>query len=117
VAETAPDAVLEELRPLWLQGDPEVLVAGVADTMQDLGWREVSADQAGGRISAQVVSDLFRFTDDVTVYLHAAGTGLSEARVRSASRVGRGDLGANARHVMDLRAALSARGMVADPPR
>ena len=117
VAETGPDAVLEELRPLWLRGEPAVLAARVADTMRDLGWRAVSTDRAGGRISAQVVSDLFRFTDDVTVHLRDAGAGLSEARVRSASRVGRGDLGANARHVMDLRAALNARGMVADPPR
>ena len=117
VAETGPGAALEELRPLWLRGEPAALVGPVADVMQGLGWRAVSADTANGRIGAEVVSDLLRFTDDVTVYLRDAGAGLSEARVHSASRVGRGDLGANARHVMDLRSALETRGLVADPPR
>lgn len=117
VAETGPQAVLEELRPLWLRGDPPALLVPVAQTMQDLGWREVSSDTAARRVSAEVVSSLFGFTDDVTVYLRDAGAGLSEAQVRAASRVGRGDLGANARHVIDLRAALEARGLVADPPR
>jgi len=117
VAETGPQAALEELRPLWLHGAPAALLAPVAEVMQDLGWRDVSSDPGAKRVRGEVVSALFGFTDDVTVYLRDAGADLSEARVRAASRVGRGDLGANARHVMDLRAALEARGLVADPPR
>lgn len=112
VAETGQDARLEELGPVWLEGTPQALLAAVEEAMREQGWEAVRSDADAATVRGEVVSALFRFTDDVQVRLVASGDGRSEARIRSASRVGRGDLGANARHVMDLVAALHRRGLV-----
>lgn len=110
VATTGAGERLPELRPLLLRGVDEQLLDAVAEACRELGWHNVRVDSAGLRVEAEVVSALFRFIDDVSIELVPGGDSL-EARVRSASRVGRGDLGANARHVMDLRDALAARGL------
>jgi uncharacterized protein (DUF1499 family) len=110
VAVTGAGARLPELRPIVLRGEHHGLLDAVAQACRELQWRHVRVDPAARRVDAQVVSALFRFVDDVSIELRDAGDAV-EARVRSASRVGRGDLGANARHVMDLRAALAARGL------
>ena len=116
VAETGPGARLPELGPLMLRGEPATLAREVAEVCRSLGWEAVAVDPESLTVSAEGVTPLLRFVDDVSIRLVPAG-GAVEARVRSASRVGRGDLGANARHVMDLRAALRARGLTADDAR
>ena len=54
------------------------------------------------RINARFTSLIFRFVDDVTFYIHDNGT----ADVRSASRVGHWDFGANRSRVDSLREQL-----------
>jgi uncharacterized protein (DUF1499 family) len=63
-----------------------------------MGWRISSADAAGGVITAVAVTRLLRFKDDVTVRVRADAGG-SRIDVRSKSRIGRGDLGTNARRI------------------
>jgi uncharacterized protein (DUF1499 family) len=115
VVRTGPDARLPELAALYLRGNAHALLEELAATCRDLGWREVRVDRDAMTVRAEVVSALFGFVDDVEIRLLDADAVALEARVRSASRVGRGDLGANARHVMDLRAAVRARGILLDP--
>lgn len=110
VAETGPDAVLPELGPVYLDGEPRGLLSGIADACRSLGWEDVTVDETARRVTGTVRTRMLRFSDDVVVTLLPAGSGF-EARVRSISRLGRGDLGANARHVMDLRARLEADGL------
>ena len=55
------------------------------------------------RIQARFKSLVLRFTDDVTFYVRDNGVG----EVRSASRVGYWDLGANRRRVESLRSKLA----------
>lgn len=55
-------------------------------------------------IRAQFTSALFRFVDDVQFVIGDDGT----VQVRSASRIGYWDLGANRRRVEDLRDALAS---------
>jgi uncharacterized protein (DUF1499 family) len=55
------------------------------------------------RINARFKSMVLRFTDDVTFYVRENGT----VEVRSASRVGYWDLGANRRRVESLREQLA----------
>ena len=55
------------------------------------------------RINARFKSMVLRFTDDVTFYVRENGT----VEVRSASRVGYWDLGANRRRVESLREKLA----------
>lgn len=115
-AQTGLDAQREELRPILLTGEREAMLQALAVACRDLGWRNVRVDVAAASVQAEVVTPWLRFTDDVQARLLPAADGLLEARVRSASRVGRGDLGANTRHVIDLRAALARAGVLVDPP-
>lgn len=61
-------------------------------------WTLVSSRPEQGAISAEATTRLFRFVDDVTIHC-AEQNGVTLVNVRSASRVGRGDFGQNARNV------------------
>lgn len=59
-------------------------------------------------IYAEVTSRVFRFVDDLELLIAMDG----ELIVRSASRVGNGDLGVNAKRVEQLRDALIEAGLI-----
>jgi len=100
VAETRADHPFPELRTrLVPAADRETVHAAVVRTMAELGWQEIRDDP--DEIRAVVVSPLFRFRDDVTVRLEETEGGML-IHARSASRVGKGDLAANARHLREL---------------
>jgi uncharacterized protein (DUF1499 family) len=65
---------------------------------RDMGWIIVSAESAEGRIEATATTPFFGFRDDVVVRVAPTAKG-SRIDVRSVSRIGRSDLGANARRV------------------
>ncbi|HYD58368.1 MAG TPA: DUF1499 domain-containing protein [Burkholderiales bacterium] len=64
-----------------------------------LEWEIVATDPAAGRIEATATTPWFGFKDDVVVRILPAGTSGSRVDVRSKSRVGRGDAGANAARI------------------
>lgn len=82
------------------RGAGDVFDAAV-DAARDMGWEVVSADRARGRIEATASTRWFGFKDDVVVRLSPDGAG-TRVDVRSVSRVGRGDLGANAQRIRDF---------------
>lgn len=112
VAQTNLKPTLPELSPLLIRGDPQSALRVVMRAAVELGWREVTLDDDAELVRATVVSSLFRFRDDVRVSVSTQRTDHTELHVRSASRVGRGDLGANAHHIMQLRKALQLRGVL-----
>ena len=61
-------------------------------------WTLVSSRPEQGDIRAEAKTRLLRFVDDVVVRVTEEG-GRTAVNVRSASRVGRGDLGQNARNI------------------
>ena len=61
-------------------------------------WTLVSSRPEQGGIQAEVTTRLFRFVDDVTIHC-VEQNGITAVTVRSASRVGRGDFGQNARNI------------------
>jgi uncharacterized protein (DUF1499 family) len=63
-----------------------------------MGWEVVGRDAQAGRIEAVDTTRWFGFKDDIAIRVSAAGAG-SRVDVRSKSRVGRSDLGTNARRV------------------
>jgi hypothetical protein len=101
VAETSPVPRFPELAEPRFAVPPERLFAASAAAVDALGWERVSAPDAGLH-RAVVTTRLWQFRDDVLVRVEPGGEGGSRLVVRSVSRVGRGDLGANARHVLDL---------------
>lgn len=86
------------LGPLMLEADGEQVFSHALATARDLGWKIVAAVPEDGRIEATDRTYWFGFADDVVVRIAAANGG-SRVDVRSVSRVGRSDAGANARRI------------------
>ena len=64
----------------------------------ELGWEIVAAEPDRGRIEATATTFWFRFKDDVVIRLTPRGYG-TYVDVRSKSRIGGGDMGANANRI------------------
>ena len=102
IAETTPDSAFPELRPRRYAA-PAALMFDVARRAADaLQWESSTVDPEARKIEAVVTTKIIKFKDDVTIWVEADGEERSTLFARSASRVGRGDLGANTRHLMNL---------------
>lgn len=75
-------------------------------TAQAQGWTIVAVSPETGLIEASATTFVLGFTDDVVIRV-ADTDGKATVDVRSASRVGRSDMGANARRIKAYLAALS----------
>jgi uncharacterized protein (DUF1499 family) len=95
-----------ELAPIELAVPPAQAFERAREAAQALGWEVTLADPQRGVIEARETSWLFRFVDDVAIRVRPQGSG-SVVDVRSKSRVGQGDLGANAARIRALAAKLS----------
>ncbi len=62
-------------------------------------WKLIRADEGTGLIHAEARTPVFRFVDDVRFKLKLDRNALTRVDMWSASRVGRGDLGTNARRI------------------
>ncbi|GMQ96704.1 MAG: hypothetical protein BMS9Abin15_0380 [Gammaproteobacteria bacterium] len=60
-------------------------------------------------VHAVVTTPLLRFKDDIDVRFELTDEQTSTIHIRSASRFGKGDFGANLSHIMDLQTALNAQ--------
>ncbi|HWM44048.1 MAG TPA: DUF1499 domain-containing protein [Burkholderiales bacterium] len=96
-----------DLQPLQLAVPPAQAFARAQAAAQALGWEIVAADERAGRIEATATTRWFGFKDDIAVRVAAAGSG-SRIDVRSRSRVGRSDLGANAKRIQDFLTRVKA---------
>ena len=97
------------LQPRVYTASPD-LVFGIAHecigTMRR--WKLVTEDKKAHRLEAEVRTFLFGFTDDVTVTIRPESGG-SRVIVRSHSRVGKGDIGENARTIRALQSEMDRR--------
>ena len=87
------------LRPLVTPDAPEAAFQRSRQVAERLGWQIVDADPAAGRIEATVTTRFYGFKDDVVVRVRPDAEG-SRIDLRSVSRVGQSDLGANAGRIM-----------------
>jgi len=109
VAQTSPGSRFPELRIRRYPVAADVLFADVERAVQHLGWTVRERDPARRELRAVVVTPLLGFRDDILIRVNAEGGHASSLYLHSQSRVGRGDLGANTRHILDLYAALRVR--------
>jgi uncharacterized protein (DUF1499 family) len=72
-------------------------------------WTVVEADARGGEIHAEARTLLWRFTDDVWIRISLDRDGQTRVDVASQSRVGKADLGTNARRIARFLHALDRR--------
>jgi uncharacterized protein (DUF1499 family) len=98
-----------DIRPLDLPARPRVAFERCLAAARSLGWKIAAADPNALRIEATATTPLFGFRDDIVVRITAVGPA-SRVDVRSDSRVGRSDLGTNARRIRDFFRELERQG-------
>ena len=92
-------AAYPDIRPLVSDLPPAQAYDRARSVARQMGWKIVDENQAEGRIEATASTRWFGFKDDVVLRIvPAAGNG-SRVDVRSVSRVGRSDVGTNARRI------------------
>ena len=72
-------------------------------------WTVVNAEARRGEIQAEARTALWKFVDDVWIRVSLDELGLTRVDVSSQSRVGRADLGTNARRIARFLHALDRR--------
>ena len=86
--------------------EPELAIDHARAALESLpGTEVIDVDFAAGRLEATSVSRVFHFVDDIVVRVRPQGSG-SRVDMRSKSRVGKGDLGANAARIEGFMLAL-----------
>ena len=94
-------AAYPDILPLDLTIEPAAAFECAELAARSLGWQIVAVKAEEGRIEATATTFWFGFKDDIVVRIrpHDAGCRVD---IRSVSRVGRGDAGANAGRVRDF---------------
>lgn len=87
-----------DLKPLVLQEPPSQAFTRALAAAREMGWEIVASEPNEGRIEATATTFWFGFKDDVVVRVTPSNGG-SRIDVRSVSRVGRSDVGANAKRI------------------
>jgi len=94
------------VQPMLLPMAQPQAFARALDTARAMGWEIVASDPATGRIEATATTLWFGFKDDIIVRVVPQGQA-SRLDVRSVSRVGRSDIGANARRILEYLSKLT----------
>jgi uncharacterized protein (DUF1499 family) len=88
-----------DLRPVRLTQPPAEVLQRAQALARSRGWAIARVDPAAGTMEATATTLFFRFKDDVVVRIRPSSAGGSVVDMRSISRVGRSDLGVNAKRV------------------
>jgi hypothetical protein len=101
-------AAYPDLRPLDLPLPVDDAFAAALALVEARGWEVLSADPAESQIEAIATSRLFGFEDEVAIRVTETDTG-TRVDMRSRSRLGQIDRGANARRIEAYLADLETR--------
>lgn len=101
-------AAYPDVRPLQLPLSVDEAFAAALALVEDLGWEVLSADPAESQIEAIARSRLFGFEDEVAIRATETDTG-TRIDMRSRSRLGQTDRGANARRIEAFLSDLQTR--------
>jgi uncharacterized protein (DUF1499 family) len=102
-------ACCADLAPARLALAPAAAFAVVEGTAAAMpSWSITRRDPQAGELEAVATSRLFGFHDDIVIRVRPDPAGGSRVDMRSKSRVGQGDLGANAARIRAFESALAA---------
>ncbi len=101
-----------QIAALAISGSSADAWQGLQSVLENDSSAEIERSEAG-YLYAIYTSSLMRYRDDVEFMLRDAE---NEIAVRSASRVGHGDMGVNRSRIEAIRTTLSARGLVQAAP-
>jgi uncharacterized protein (DUF1499 family) len=88
-----------EVRTIVLNVSPDTAFSLAERVARDMGWEIKETDAASGRIDATDTTFWYGFKDDVTIRLRTAEGDGTRVDIRSISRIGGSDIGANAARV------------------
>ena len=91
-------AAYPDLKPIVVNEPPQTAFTRAVQAAQDMGWSIVDSNPQSLRIEGTDTTLWFGFKDDIVVRITPVPTG-SWIDVRSVSRVGKSDLGTNARRI------------------
>ena len=94
-----------DIAPLVIEAPPAAAFERALNVARASGWEIVAAAPVQYRIEATARTLIFGFKDDIVIRITPAGNG-SRIDVRSVSRVGRSDLGTNARRIRQFLKSL-----------
>lgn len=100
-------AAYPDIVPIMLAVPPAEAFKRVDRVAMAMGWDVVARAPTEGRIEAVDTTQWFGFRDDIVVRIRPDGTG-SRIDIRSKSRLGRSDLGVNARRIRAFTEKLKA---------
>jgi len=96
-----------DIKPLHLAVAPGTAFQRALEAARGLRWTVVAQDPAAGRIEASDRTFWYGFIDDVVIRITPEAAG-SRIDVRSVSRVGKSDVGTNARRIRSFLGAVAA---------
>ncbi len=102
-------AAYPDIAPLILSASPDQSFDRALGAARSMGWQIVDANRADGRIEATDTTFWFGFKDDIVIRITPSDHG-SRIDVRSVSRVGKSDLGTNAKRIRKYLKKLRENG-------
>src|SRR5712664_1994505 len=99
-----PQRKYADIAPLPLKGDGPATLARIKAVVEGMDGAKVVKSEPD-YLYAQFTTKLMKFVDDVEFWFDPAANAI---QVRSASRVGRGDMGVNRKRIEAVRSALAA---------
>lgn len=87
-----------DIRPLDLPLSPSKVYSQALQRVKEKNWKLIAASSKESRIEAVAQTSLMKFKDDVVIEIRPRSGG-AQVHMRSRSRVGKSDLGANAERI------------------
>lgn len=97
-----------DIATLHVAEHPGKVFEAALATAHDMGWDIIATDPEAGRIEATATTRVMNFKDDVVVRVSETDTGAA-VDIRSVSRIGISDLGANANRIRTYLHALKQK--------
>ena len=102
----AVEAAYPDLAPIELAIPRDAAYRRSLDVAKSLGWDITRDNPEHGTFEAEDTTKVWRFVDDISVRVRTTPTGGATIDIRSKSRDGKGDLGANANRIRAFAAAV-----------
>lgn len=98
-------AAYPDIQPLQSSQTPAALLDAARKVAVAMDWQIVAEQADAGRLEATATTAWFGFKDDVVIRVRPEGTG-SRLDIRSESRLGGSDIGANATRIREFMARM-----------
>jgi uncharacterized protein (DUF1499 family) len=92
-------AAYPDIKPATMAFDANAAFERALSVARSMGWRIVADKREEGRLEATATTAFFGFKDDIVIRIRKVSDSTSTVDIRSSSRVGLSDVGANAARI------------------